>query len=96
MIYVVVWFVDDHNHSWYWGAVRRSILRYLTLQKLAQRAYFDELVQERRNSSALAMELRLTCTDLSICAHTIYVSSKETSWEKHAMDMQWIYNQVQY
>ena len=29
--------------------------------------YFDGLVQERRNSSALAMELRLSCTNLSIC-----------------------------
>ena len=30
------------------------------------KAYFDGLVQERRNSSALAMELRLSCTDPSI------------------------------
>ena len=28
--------------------------------------YFDGLVQERRNSSALAMELRLSCTNPSI------------------------------
>ena len=28
--------------------------------------YFDVLVQERRNSSALAMELRLSCTNPSI------------------------------
>ena len=27
----------------------------------------DGLVQERRNSSALAMELRLSCTDPLIC-----------------------------
>ena len=27
----------------------------------------DMLVQERRNSSALAMELRLSCTNPSIC-----------------------------
>ena len=26
-------------------------------------AYIEGLVQERRNSSALAMELRLSCTD---------------------------------
>ena len=29
--------------------------------------YIDGLVQERRNSSALAMELRLSCTNPSIC-----------------------------
>ena len=29
--------------------------------------HFDGLVQERRNSSALAMELRLSCTSPSIC-----------------------------
>ena len=28
--------------------------------------YFDGLVQERRNSSVLAMELRLSCTNPSI------------------------------
>ena len=28
--------------------------------------YFDVLVQERRNSSALAMELRLSCTNPSL------------------------------
>ena len=27
------------------------------------------LVQERRNSSALAMELRLSCTNLSTCTN---------------------------
>ena len=29
--------------------------------------YIDGLVQERRNSIALAMELRLSCTNPSIC-----------------------------
>ena len=29
--------------------------------------YMDRLVQERCNSSALAMELRLSCTNPSIC-----------------------------
>ena len=29
--------------------------------------YTDRLVQERRNSSALAMELCLSCTNPSIC-----------------------------
>ena len=33
-----------------------------------QLLYFDGLAQERRNSSALAMELRLSCTNPSIYA----------------------------
>ena len=33
----------------------------------------DRLVQERRNSSALAMELRLSCTNPSSCSHTLYI-----------------------
>ena len=31
-------------------------------------SYIDGLVQERRNSSVLAMELRLSCTNPSICS----------------------------
>ena len=31
-----------------------------------QTPHFDGLVQERRNSSVLAMELRLSCTNQSI------------------------------
>ena len=31
--------------------------------------HFDGLVQERRNSIALAMELRLSCTNPSILTH---------------------------
>ena len=33
---------------------------------VAQNVHFDGLVQERRNSSVLAMELRLSCTNPSI------------------------------
>ena len=32
-----------------------------------QTEHFDGLMQERCNSSALAMELRLSCTNPSIC-----------------------------
>ena len=35
-------------------------------QQNAGLAHIDGLVQERRNSSALAMELRLSCNDPSI------------------------------
>ena len=34
----------------------------------------DGLVQERRNSSALAMELRLSCTNPSIISLQLYIS----------------------
>ena len=42
--------------------------------------YIDGLVQERRNSSALAMELRLCCTNPSIC----YWLTKVTSMKLNA------------
>ena len=40
--------------------------------------YFDGLVHERRNSSALAMEVHLSCTNLSIlCKWTIQNMKKK-------------------
>ena len=36
--------------------------------QLTGHQHFDGLVQERRNSSALAMEFRLSCTNPSICS----------------------------
>ena len=47
-----------------YGIKAALLLRYLPNFKPI---YFDGLVQERRNSSALAMELRLRCTKPSIC-----------------------------
>ena len=41
----------------------------------------DGLVQERRNSSALAMELRLSCTNSSIWFITIDFRSISHDWE---------------
>ena len=38
--------------------------------------YIDGLVQERRNSSALAMELRMSCTNPSIYAIYIFILNK--------------------
>ena len=37
--------------------------------------YFDGLVQERRNAIANALELRLSCTNPSICIIPIYMLS---------------------
>ena len=49
-------------------------------------AHIDRLVQERRNSSALAMELRLSCTNPSIYSWNcgtvnIFYSSFVTCWD---------------
>ena len=44
---------------------------HVGLMNLAIWVYFDGLVQERHNSSALAMVLRLSCTNPSIWWHTI-------------------------
>ena len=41
--------------------------------------HIDGLVQERRNSSALAMELRLSCTNPSICA--VVVIDVDFNWK---------------
>ena len=46
--------------------VRRGDSDFLTLVMLMS-LYFNGLVQERHNSSALAMELRLSCANPSIC-----------------------------
>ena len=47
------------------------------LFRLKQEEHIDGLVQERRNSSALAMELRLSCINPSIWFHMV------TSWHGH-------------
>ena len=49
-----------------------SLLCHLCLQGLIN-AYVDGLVQERRNSIALAMELHLSCTNLSITLGKIHM-----------------------
>ena len=46
--------------------VRRGDSDFLTLVMLMS-LHFNGLVQERRNSSALAMELRISCANPSIC-----------------------------
>ena len=42
------------------------IFQSISIFKKSIGVYIDGLVQERRNSSALAMELRLSCTNPSI------------------------------
>ena len=54
-------------------AVRTQSDIYILLQSLCCREYYiDGLVQERRNSSALAMELHLSCTNSSIPGWTTW------------------------
>ena len=38
-----------------------------SIETIIRLFHIDGLVQEKRNSSALAMELRLSCTHLSLC-----------------------------
>ena len=45
----------------------QTIYQYIETLPLDLSLYIDGLVQERRNSSASAMELRLSCTKPSIC-----------------------------
>ena len=51
----------------------------------------DCLVQERRNSSELAMELRLSCTNPSICYQIIFNAAKTVvfpaNFEKFCLDL---------
>ena len=75
------------HHQWYKWLLRRHI-RYLTKILITSILYdimiitstlpivghSDGLVQERRNSSALAMELRLSCTNPSICRPSLAFS----------------------
>ena len=44
---------------------------------LTATGYVNRLVQERRNSSALAMELRLSCTNSSMCVAQSYSSDAD-------------------
>ena len=55
-----------------------SYLRHLCVQKSCKmQTHIDGLVQERRNSSALALELRLSCTNPFIFAFC----KINTSWQ---------------
>ena len=61
-----------------------------------ERPYIDGLAQERRNSSALAMELRLSCTNSSILPpprhptlhtpHPTQTHNFDESLEKNTLD----------
>ena len=49
----------------------RYIWKHFDPNAQVDATHIDGLVQERRNSSALAMELRLSCTNPSICYSSI-------------------------
>ena len=48
-------------------AVKTSKMNERAPKRTLSELYIDKLVQERRNSSALAMELRFSCTYTSMC-----------------------------
>ena len=52
----------DRSGNWCGGNLRISEI----LQDSFSWIYVDGLVQERRNSSALAMELRLSCINIDV------------------------------
>ena len=52
---------------------------HFDIQLLVLNYHIDALVQEKRNSSALAMELRLSCTNPSICA--VVVIDVDFNWK---------------
>ena len=60
------------------GSVKWSVFEQVFLQVLS---FVDRLVQERRNSSALAMELRLSCTNPSHCARSFACRFPKYSWD---------------
>ena len=64
------------HHGWAMGCLLWGSERKLTVLQCHHIVYLDGLVQERRNSSALAMELRLSCTNPSICFNTNDISYK--------------------
>ena len=59
-----------HNHDSaisYWPKIEESDKKSHTLTNCD----IDRLVQEKRNSTANAMELRFSCTNPSICTHIV-------------------------
>ena len=89
------WLSEEHKMELYtltsiWQAMWRSLLKAtfwcpLVLVKSSQwiwkrePVYFDDLVQEIRKSSALAMELRISCTNPSVLSMGIW-SSNVLQW----------------
>ena len=55
------WYHRLHSSLCHWG-----ICRHAAISSCHWSVYIDGLMQERRNSSALAMELRLSCINPSI------------------------------
>ena len=77
--------MDYCKHTWFLCTGIKSCLQLSINKKISfqilQREYMDRLVQERRNSNALAMELRLSCTNPSI-------------WSEQKRKLQWNLNGI--
>ena len=55
-----------------------------------ERRHVDGLFQDRRNSSALAMELRRSCTNPSVCNSIQATSSSQAPGYKGVSHESWI------
>ena len=60
-----------------------------TLVEYGVRGYIDGFVQERRNSIANALELRLSCTNLSICLVDRHCTSIAIPWMTRMEENGW-------
>ena len=69
---------------------RNDIADNISMMEWQNKLYIDGLVQERRNPSALATELRLSCTYPSICGIRSPFSMYCVMWEK----AEWIGNGI--
>ena len=78
----------DMGHCW----VRVGLYVILMVAGVLQPVGIDGLMQERRNSSALAMELRLSCINLSIWEHSSLLGDKLPN-VLHAMDSKMVFCQ---
>ena len=63
---------------WFFFNISSGIIRTIAVFQ----AHIDGLVQERRNSSALAMELRLSCTNPSICRTELHSELRDAKWNR--------------
>ena len=87
----------------HWDHMVTMIRTSMKLCSIIWSLHIDGLVQERRNSSALAMELRLSCTNPLISAIHISGSAQEGSdlwspfnWHDYTFITAWISNYIHY
>ena len=86
--------------AWYW--IGSKLLYVLdSVDDLVLKCHIDGLVQERRDSSALAIEFRLSCTNPSVIAsldhwHKELTSHEGSVWPGICRADIWIEYQIQW